>query len=149
MNKSLMTYARENMSFSHIAAWNVMRKSTKWHPVPKLQTSKRTKTLSSGKYTTTQSDTTDRCFLNLNESDKEVEMDMPPLSPQRPLGQNNKGKRPQTSSSTDYKDMLETISESLQKFVDLQMQKQYNNDMTLLWTPTNHLIGRARYRCIN
>ncbi|KAL8189680.1 hypothetical protein R6Q57_029246 [Mikania cordata] len=100
MNKSLMTYARENGPF-------VMRKSTKWHPVPKLQTSKRTKTSSSGKYTITQSDSTGRCFVNLNESDEEVEMDMPPpTSPQRPPDRNNKGKRSQASSSTDYKDTL-------------------------------------------
>ncbi|KAL8259341.1 hypothetical protein R6Q59_027294 [Mikania micrantha] len=113
-------YARENGPFAHIASWQVMRKSTKWHPVPKLQTSKRTKTLSSGKYTTTQSDSTGRCFVNLNELDEEVEMDMPPsTSPQRPLGRNNKGKRPQASSSTDYKDTLETISDSLQKFVSI------------------------------
>ncbi|KAL8242192.1 hypothetical protein R6Q59_012494 [Mikania micrantha] len=72
-------------------------------------------------------------------------MDMPPpSSPQRPPGRNNKGKRPQASSSTDYKETLDTISESLQKFVDLQEQKQYNNDMKLLWTPTDHLTGRAR-----
>ncbi|KAL8239209.1 hypothetical protein R6Q59_015776 [Mikania micrantha] len=128
-----MTYARENGPLTHIAAWQVMRKSTKWHPVPKLQTSKRTKTSSSGKYTTTQSDSTGRCFVNLNESDEEVEMDMPPpTSPQRPPGRNNKGKRAQASSSTDYKETLDTISESLQKFVDLQKQKQYNNDMKLL-----------------
>ncbi|KAL8249086.1 hypothetical protein R6Q59_005954 [Mikania micrantha] len=121
-----------------------MRKSTKWHPVPKLQTSKRTKT-SSRKYTTTQSDSTGRCFVNLNESDEEVEMDMPPpTSPQRPPGRNNKGKRPQASSSTDYKDTLETISDSLQKFVNIQEQKQYNNDMKLLWIPIDHLTGRAR-----
>ncbi|KAL8256528.1 hypothetical protein R6Q59_031595 [Mikania micrantha] len=145
MNEALMTYARENGPFNLIAAWQVMRKSTKWHPVPKLQTSKRTKTSSSGKYTTTQSDSTGRCFVNLNESDEEVEMDMPPpTSPQRPPGRNNKGKRPQASSSTDYKETLDTISESLQKFVDLQEQKQYNNDMKLLWTPTDHLTGRAR-----
>ncbi|KAL8246416.1 hypothetical protein R6Q59_007632 [Mikania micrantha] len=55
-NEALMTYARENESFFHIAVWQVMRKSTKWHTVPKLQTSKRTKMSSSGKYTTTQSD---------------------------------------------------------------------------------------------
>ncbi|KAL8269030.1 hypothetical protein R6Q59_002828 [Mikania micrantha] len=104
-----------------------------------------TKTSSSGKYTTTQSDSTGRCFVNLNESDEEVEMDMPPpTSPPRPFGRNNKGKRPQASSSTDYKETLDTISESLQKFVDLQEQKQYNNDMKLLWTPTDHLTGRAR-----
>ncbi|KAL8254582.1 hypothetical protein R6Q59_032803 [Mikania micrantha] len=108
-----------------------------------LQTSKRTKTSSSRKYTTTQSDSTGRCFLNLNESDEEVEMDMPPSSPPRPSGRNNKGKRPQASSSTDYKDTLETISE-LQKFVDLEEKKQYNNDMKLLWTPTYHLTSRAR-----
>ncbi|KAL8241002.1 hypothetical protein R6Q59_014357 [Mikania micrantha] len=145
MNEALMTYARENGPFNHIAAWQVMRKSTKWHPVPKLQTSKRTKTSSSSKYTTTQSDSTGRCFVNLNESDEEVEMDMPPpTSPQRPSGRNNKGKRPQTSSSTDYKETLDTISESLQKFVDLQEQKQYNNDIKLLWTLTDHLTGRAR-----
>ncbi|KAL8239599.1 hypothetical protein R6Q59_016166 [Mikania micrantha] len=40
MNEALMTYARENMPISHIAAWQVMRK---------LQTSKRMKTSSSGK----------------------------------------------------------------------------------------------------
>ncbi|KAL8238145.1 hypothetical protein R6Q59_019226 [Mikania micrantha] len=98
-----------------------------------LQTLKRTKTSSSGKYTTTQSDSTGRCFVNLNESDEEIEMDMPPpTSPQRPPGRNNKGKRPQASSSTDYKDMLETISDSLQKFVNIQEQKQYNNNMKLL-----------------
>ncbi|KAL8248792.1 hypothetical protein R6Q59_005660 [Mikania micrantha] len=108
-----------------------------------LQTSKRTKTSSSGKYTTTQSDSTGRCFVNLNESDEEVEMDMPPpTSPQRPPGR-NKGKRPQASSSTDYKDTLETISDLLQKFVNIQEQKQYNNDMKLLWTPIDHLTGRA------
>ncbi|KAL8251458.1 hypothetical protein R6Q59_035151 [Mikania micrantha] len=145
MNEALMTYARENGPFSHIAAWKIMRKSTKCHPVPKLQTSKRTKTSSSGKYTTTQSDSTDRSFVNLNESDEEVEMDMPPpTSLQRPPGRNNKGKRPQASSSTDYKDTLENISSSLQKFVDLQEQKQYNNDMKLLCTPTDHLTGRPR-----
>ncbi|KAL8226645.1 hypothetical protein R6Q57_016477 [Mikania cordata] len=95
MNGSLMTYAREIGPFGHIVAWQVMRKSTKWHPVPKLQTLKRTKTSSSGKYTTTQSDSTGRCFVNLNESDEEVEMDMPPpTSPQRLPSQNNKGKRP-------------------------------------------------------
>ncbi|KAD3069176.1 hypothetical protein E3N88_37056 [Mikania micrantha] len=122
-----------------------MRKSTKWHPVPKLQTSKRTKTTSSGKYTTPQSDSTGRCFVNLNESDEEVEMDMPPpTSPQCPPGRNNNGKRPQTSYSTDYKDTLETISDSLQKFVNIQEQKQYNNDIKLLWTPIDHLTGRAR-----
>ncbi|KAL8237835.1 hypothetical protein R6Q59_018916 [Mikania micrantha] len=145
MNEALMAYARENGPFAHIASWQVMRKSTKWHPVPKLQTSKRTKTSSSGKYTTTQSDSTGRCFVNLNESDEEVEMDMPPpTSPQRPPGRNNKGKRPQALSSTDYKDTLETISDSLQKFVNIQEQKQYNNDMKLLWTPIDHLTGRAR-----
>ncbi|KAL8237847.1 hypothetical protein R6Q59_018928 [Mikania micrantha] len=122
----------------------VVRKSTKWHHVPQLQTSKRTKTSLSGKYTTTQSDSTGRFFLNLNESDKEVEMDLPPPSPQRLAGRNNKGKRPQVSSSTDYKDTLETISESFQNFVDLQEQEQYNNDMKLLWTPTDHLTDRAR-----
>ncbi|KAD3337408.1 hypothetical protein E3N88_32928 [Mikania micrantha] len=91
MNESLMAYARENGPFGHIAPWQAMRKSTKWHPVPKLQTSTRTKTSSSGKYTTTQSDSTGRCFVNLNESDEEVEMDMPPpTSPQRPSGRNNK-----------------------------------------------------------
>ncbi|KAL8257996.1 hypothetical protein R6Q59_030037 [Mikania micrantha] len=133
MNEALMAYARENGSFAHIAPWQVMRKSTKWHLVPKLQTSKRTKTSSFGKYTTTQSDSTGQCFVNLNESDEEVEMDMPPpTSPQRPPGRNNKGKRPQASSSTDYKDTLETISDSLQKFVNIQEQKQYNNDMKLL-----------------
>ncbi|KAL8214509.1 hypothetical protein R6Q57_003958 [Mikania cordata] len=110
-----------------------------------LQTSKRTKTSSSGKYTATQSDSTGRCFVNLNESDEEVKMDIPPpTSLQRPSCRNNKGKRPQASSSTDYKDTLDTISESLQKFVNLQEQKQYNNDMKLLWTPTDHLTGRAR-----
>ncbi|KAL8257181.1 hypothetical protein R6Q59_029222 [Mikania micrantha] len=125
INESLMTYARENGSFSHIAAWQVMIKSTKWHPVPKLQTSKRTKTSSSGKYTTTQSDSTGRCFVNLNESDEDVEMDMPPPnSPQRPPGRNYKGKRPQASSSTNYKDTLDIISDSLQKLVNLQEQKQ-------------------------
>ncbi|KAL8239165.1 hypothetical protein R6Q59_015732 [Mikania micrantha] len=145
MNESLMTYARENGSFGHTAAWQVIRKSTKWHPVPKLQTSKRTTTSSSEKYTTTQSDSTGRCFVNLNESDEEVEMDMPPpTSPQRSPGRNNKGKRPQASSSTDYKDTLETISDSLQKFVNIQEQKQYNNDMKLLWTSIDHLTGRAR-----
>ncbi|KAL8246442.1 hypothetical protein R6Q59_007658 [Mikania micrantha] len=145
MNEALITYARENRPFSHIAACQVMRKSTKWHPVPKLQTSKRTKTSLSGKCTNTQSDSTGRCFVNLNDSNEEVEMDMllPPSS-QRPPGRNNKGKRPQASSSTDYKGMLENIFESLQKFVDLQEQKQYNNDMKLLWTPTDHLTGRAR-----
>ncbi|KAL8217678.1 hypothetical protein R6Q57_021051 [Mikania cordata] len=51
MNEMMMNYARENGSFSHIAAWQVMKKSTKWHLVPKLQTSKRTKTSSSGKIT--------------------------------------------------------------------------------------------------
>ncbi|KAL8233759.1 hypothetical protein R6Q59_019859 [Mikania micrantha] len=87
MNEALMTYARENGLFSHIVAWQVIRKSTNWHLAPKLQTSKRTKTSSSGKYTTTQSDSTDRCFVKLNESDEEVEMDMPPPpSPQRPPG---------------------------------------------------------------
>ncbi|KAL8192290.1 hypothetical protein R6Q57_027957 [Mikania cordata] len=102
-------------------------------------------TSSSRKYTTTQSDSTGRCFVNLNESDEEVEMDMPPpTSSQRPPGRNNQDKRPQVSSSTDYKDTLDTISESLQKFVGLHEQKQYNNDMKLLWTPTNHLTGRAR-----
>ncbi|KAL8200428.1 hypothetical protein R6Q57_011767 [Mikania cordata] len=123
---------------------SVMRKSTKWHPIPKLQTSKRMKTSSSGKYTTTQSDSTGRCFVNLNESDEEVEMDRPP--PTSPLSSSgrNKGKRPQASSSTDYKETLETIPESLQKFFDLQEQKQYNNDMKLLWTPIDHLTGRAR-----
>ncbi|KAL8252468.1 hypothetical protein R6Q59_036161 [Mikania micrantha] len=123
MNEALMTYERENGPFGHIAPWQVMRKSIKWHPVPKLQTSKRTKTSSSGKYMTTQSDSTGRCFVNLND---------------------NKGKRPQASSSTDYKDTLETISDSLQKFVNIHEQKQYNNDMKLLWTPIDHLTGRAR-----
>ncbi|KAL8226625.1 hypothetical protein R6Q57_016457 [Mikania cordata] len=110
-----------NWPFSHIVVWQVMRKSTKWHPVLKLQTSKRMKTSSFGEYTNPQSDSTGRCFVNLNESDEEVEMEMPPPpSPQRPPGRNNKGKRPQTSSSTDYKDRFENISSSLQKFVDLQ-----------------------------
>ncbi|KAL8249958.1 hypothetical protein R6Q59_006826 [Mikania micrantha] len=119
-------------------------KAPKWHPVPKLQTLKRTKTSSSGKYTTSQSDSTGQSFVNLNESDEEVETDMPPPpSPQHPPGR-NKGKQPQASSSIDYKDTLETISEPLQKFVDLQEQKQYNNDMKLLWTPTDHLTGRVR-----
>ncbi|KAL8240680.1 hypothetical protein R6Q59_014035 [Mikania micrantha] len=122
MNNALMTYVRESRPFSHIAASQVMRKSKKLYPVPKLQTSKRSKTSSSGKYTTTQSDSTDRCFLNLNESDEEVKMDIPPPSPQRPPGRKNKGKRPQALSSTDYKDTLETISETLQKFVDLLEQ---------------------------
>ncbi|KAD0221955.1 hypothetical protein E3N88_44602 [Mikania micrantha] len=73
------------------------------------------KTSSSGKYKTTQSDSTGRCFVNLNELDEEVEMDMPPpTSPQHPSCRNNKG------------------------------AKQYNNDMKLLWTPTDHLTGRAR-----
>ncbi|KAL8217142.1 hypothetical protein R6Q57_023979 [Mikania cordata] len=103
--------------------------SRRRHRRKELQISKRTKTSSSGKYTTTQSDSTGRCFVNLNESDEEVEMNMPqPTSPQRPSGRNNKGKRPQASSSTDYKDTLETISDSLQKFVSIQEQKQYNND---------------------
>ncbi|KAD5508095.1 hypothetical protein E3N88_15798 [Mikania micrantha] len=75
--------------------------------------------------------------------DEEVEMDMPPPSPQHPPGRNNKGKRPQASFSTDYKETLETISESLQKFVDLYEQKQYNNDMKLLWTPIDQLTGHA------
>ncbi|KAL8266138.1 hypothetical protein R6Q59_003482 [Mikania micrantha] len=98
-----------------------------------------TKTPSSGKYTTTQSDPTGRCFVNLNVSDEEVEMDMPPpTSTQRPPGRNSKSKQPQASSSSDYKDTLETISNSLQKFVNLQEQKQYNNDMKLFWTPTDH-----------
>ncbi|KAL8233659.1 hypothetical protein R6Q59_019759 [Mikania micrantha] len=120
-----------------------LRKPNRLHRV--LQTLKRTKTSSSGKYTTTQSDSTGRCFVNLNESDEEVEMDMPPpTSPQRAPGRNNKGKRPQTSSSTDYRGTLETIFDSLQKFVNLQEQKQYNNDMILLWTPIDHLTGRAR-----
>ncbi|KAL8256937.1 hypothetical protein R6Q59_028978 [Mikania micrantha] len=92
MNEALMAYARENGPFAHIAPWQVMWKSTKWHPVPKLQTSKRMKTSSSGKYTTTQSDSTGRCFVNLNESDEEVEIDMPPpTSTQRPPGRNKKG----------------------------------------------------------
>ncbi|KAL8217650.1 hypothetical protein R6Q57_021023 [Mikania cordata] len=116
----------------------------KWTESEELQTSKRTKTSSSGKYTTTQSDSTGRCFVNLNESDEEVEMDMPPpTSPQRPPGRNNKGKRPQASSSIDYKDTLETISDSLQKFVNIQEQKQYKNDMKLLCTPIDHSTGRA------
>ncbi|KAL8249605.1 hypothetical protein R6Q59_006473 [Mikania micrantha] len=124
MNEALMAYALEYESFSHIATWQVMRKLTKWHLIPKLQTLKRTKTSLSGKYTTTQSDSTGRCFVNLHESDEEVEMDMPPLpSPQRPLGR-NKGKRPQASSSTDYKETLELISESLQKFVKLRSLKR-------------------------
>ncbi|KAL8243322.1 hypothetical protein R6Q59_009580 [Mikania micrantha] len=72
-------------------------------------------------------------------------MDMPsPPSPQCPSGRNNKDKQPQASSSTDYKETLESIPESLQKFVDLHEQKQYNNDMKLLWTPTDQLTGRAR-----
>ncbi|KAL8214484.1 hypothetical protein R6Q57_003933 [Mikania cordata] len=58
MNEALMAYARENMSLAHIASWQVMWKSTKWNPFPKLQTSKRTKMSSSGKYRTTQSDST-------------------------------------------------------------------------------------------
>ncbi|KAL8234200.1 hypothetical protein R6Q59_020300 [Mikania micrantha] len=81
-NEALMTYAKENGSFSHITVWQVLRKSIKWHPVTKLQISKRTKTSSSGKYMTTQSDSTGRCFINLNESDDEVEMELPPPSPQ-------------------------------------------------------------------
>ncbi|KAD5318155.1 hypothetical protein E3N88_18101 [Mikania micrantha] len=94
MNETLMTYARENESFSHIAVWQVMRKSTKWHPVPKLAASKRTKTSSFGKYVNTQSDSTGRCFVNLIESDEEVEMDMPlPPSPKRPPCRNNNGRR--------------------------------------------------------
>ncbi|KAL8233600.1 hypothetical protein R6Q59_019700 [Mikania micrantha] len=92
MNEVLMTYARENGPFPHIEPWQVIRKSTKCYPVPKLQTSKRTKTSSSGKYTTTQSFSTSRCFVNLNESDEKVEMDMPPpTSPKRPPGRNKKG----------------------------------------------------------
>ncbi|KAL8256425.1 hypothetical protein R6Q59_031492 [Mikania micrantha] len=120
MNESLRTYAKENGSFYHIAAWKVMRKSTKWHPVPKFKTLKRTKTSWSGKYMTSQSDSNDQYFLNLNESDEEVEMNMPPPSPQRMPGRNNKGKRPQAPSSTDYKDTLKTISKLLQKFGNLQ-----------------------------
>ncbi|KAL8249911.1 hypothetical protein R6Q59_006779 [Mikania micrantha] len=72
-----------------------------------------------------------------------MDMLLPP-SHQRPLGRNNKGKRPQASSSIDYKETLETISESLQNFFDFQEQKQYNNDMKLLWNTTDHLTGRAR-----
>ncbi|KAL8228950.1 hypothetical protein R6Q57_013850 [Mikania cordata] len=88
---------------------------------------------------------TGQCFVNLNESDDEVEMDMPPpTSPQRPPSRNDKGKRLQASSSTDYKETLETISDSLQKFVSLQEEKQYNNDMKFLWTLINHLTVRAR-----
>ncbi|KAL8262638.1 hypothetical protein R6Q59_023987 [Mikania micrantha] len=86
MNEVLMTYARENRAFFHITVCQVMRKSTIWHPVPKLQTSKQTKTSLSDKYTTIQSEFIGRCFLDLNESDEEVEMDMPPPSPEHPPG---------------------------------------------------------------
>ncbi|KAL8189170.1 hypothetical protein R6Q57_028736 [Mikania cordata] len=86
------SYRKNDMIFGKWRDLQLMRTSTKWHPIPKLQTSKRMKTSLSGKYTITQSDYTGRCFVNLNESDEEVEMDMPPPSPQRLPGQTIKEK---------------------------------------------------------
>ncbi|KAL8265298.1 hypothetical protein R6Q59_023428 [Mikania micrantha] len=91
-----------------------MSKSTKWHLVPKLQTSKRTNTLSSGKYTNTQSDSNGRCFVNLNESDEEVEMDMAPSpSPQRLPSRNNKGIPPSRISNENRASLFVSRSRTL------------------------------------
>ncbi|XP_022042118.1 glutathione S-transferase T3-like [Helianthus annuus] len=132
--------------FTHVNAWELLRKSPKWHLVPPFDPTRPRSKRSKSTSTTEPSGSDARTTINLNDDDEEFEQ---PEELPRPRGRDKskaaaRGKG--TSTSSDEPSKLGEFHTSLNKMIsirekdqEMKMQKLIQKDLDFLAKDFSHL----------